>query len=143
MGMTNENAFVEQSYFYDEFGNSLGSWGSVSNHYLYTGQEYDGDITGLYNLRARYYDRSIGRFISEDPIRYLQYKDSRPILILLRNSLYFSYFHSYPLNPQNSNPFLYVINNPLTWFDPFGLQFIPSFGKMSCCEEYLWNLFFV
>jgi hypothetical protein len=53
IGMTTENASVEQSYFYDEFGNSLGSWGSVSNHYLYTGQEFDGDISALYNLRAR------------------------------------------------------------------------------------------
>lgn len=58
---------VEQSYFYDEFGNSLGRWGSVSNHYLYTGQEYDGSISELYNLRARYYDMRIGRFVSEGP----------------------------------------------------------------------------
>ncbi len=30
MGMTNESGNVEQSYFYDDFGNSLGSWGNVN-----------------------------------------------------------------------------------------------------------------
>ena len=66
MGLTNEGGNVEQSYFYDEFGNSFGSWGSVGNHYLYTGQEYDGSISGLYNLRARYYDMRIGRMESSE-----------------------------------------------------------------------------
>lgn len=57
----------------DEFGNSLGSRGNVGNHYLYTGQEYDGSITQLYNLRARYYKPSIGRFFSEDLIELMNH----------------------------------------------------------------------
>ena len=33
----------------------------------YTGREFDSE-TGLYYYRARYYDPTTGRFISEDPI---------------------------------------------------------------------------
>jgi len=97
MGLTNESGNVEQSYFYDGFGNSLGSYGSVSNHYLYTGQEYDGDITGLYNLRARYYDMRIGRFVSEDKVSPLR------------------------IFPQTSNNYIYALNSPLNLVDPLGL----------------------
>jgi len=97
MGMTDESGNVEQSYFYDEFGNSLGSYGSVSNHYLYTGQEYDGDISSLYNLRARYYDMSVGRFVQEDPIGHIVTK-----------------------NPINLNPYIYVSDNPINYIDPSG-----------------------
>ncbi|MCK4234156.1 RHS repeat-associated core domain-containing protein [candidate division WOR-3 bacterium] len=102
---------VERSYFYDEFGNSLGSWGSISNHYLYTGQEYDGEISSLHNLRARYYDRSIGRFISEDPV--------------WQNTVYFNRFGFFCkdfLSPQDFNPYLYVSNNSVNMIDPTGLK---------------------
>ncbi len=102
VGLTAENTFVEQSYFYDEFGNELASWGSVSNHYLYTGQEYDGSISQLYNLRARLYDMRIGRFVVEDPIK---------------QSL---------KEPQSLNEYTYVSNNPLDFSDILGL------GKSQC-----------
>jgi len=101
MGLTNESGNVEQSYFYDEFGNFLGSWGSVTNHYLYTGQEYDGSISSLYNLRARYYDMRIGRFVSEDPILGVS-------------------IHIPALNPHDMNAYLYVLSNPINFIDPLG-----------------------
>ena len=37
----------------------------MSNPFKYTGEVY-GEESGLYYLRARYYDPSIGRFIIED-----------------------------------------------------------------------------
>jgi len=40
-----------------------------ANTTLYTGRELD-TATGLYYYRARYYDSSLGRFISRDPIGY-------------------------------------------------------------------------
>lgn len=133
MGMTDDTMLskVEQSYFYDEFGNSLGSWGSVSNHYLYTGQEYDGSISGLYNLRARYYDMRIGRFVSEDPI--LQ---SRNIFLLQDNdlckwSIQPNYFKYYKFIPQFNIMYVYVANNPINYSDISGLQ---SFEWMQCCD---------
>ena len=71
--MTNENGAFERSYFYGEFGNLMSNYGSVANHYLYTGQEYEGSITELYNLRARYYAPEIGRFVSEDPLLQINF----------------------------------------------------------------------
>lgn len=40
--------------------------GTFGNYYLYKGYYYDFE-TGLYYLNARYYDPSIGRFLSRDP----------------------------------------------------------------------------
>lgn len=113
MGMTDGTMLlkVEQSYFYDEFGNSLGSWGSISNHYLYTGQEYDGSISSLYNLRARYYDMRLGRFVSEDPIWQS---------MIAMNTFGFSCRQS--ILPQDFNPYPYVVNNPVNMIDPAGLR---------------------
>jgi RHS repeat-associated protein len=109
IGLTDGSMFspVEQSYFYDEFGNELGSWGSVSNHYLYTGQEYDGSISNLYNLRARLYDVRIGRFTSEDAV--------------IHSTFQFKFLNSYYLFPQNNDPFLYCLNNSINYVDPMGL----------------------
>jgi RHS repeat-associated protein len=99
MGLTDTNKTFVQSYFYDDFGNLWGEWGNVENHYLYTGQEYDDEISGaeLYNLRVRYYDTGIGRFISEDPA--------------------IGYIHL----PQQRNRYPYVWNMPITLTDPLGL----------------------
>ncbi|MFT3883602.1 MAG: putative Ig domain-containing protein [Gemmatales bacterium] len=52
---------------YDSFGNILHQTNSsVADRYLFTSREYDAEL-GLYYYRARYYDPSIGRFLSEDP----------------------------------------------------------------------------
>jgi len=131
MGLTNESGNVEQSYFYDEFGNSLASYGSVSNHYLYTGQEYDGSITGLYNLRARYYDMSIGRFVSEDPITKIGLSDCLTHAYESSPSLWAD-------QPQRINAFIYVANNPMNWIDPGGLfMFRSPKIPLSVCDLYL------
>ncbi len=45
------------------------SSGNTINPFRYTGREYDSE-TGLYYYRARYYDPSTGRFLSEDPISF-------------------------------------------------------------------------
>ena len=121
MGLTNENGAVEHSYFYDEFGISLGSWGTIDNHYLYTGQEYDGSISSLYNLRARYYMPDIGRFISEDPVLnpgLLQLNFGVACrhhqIVSLSNILFIG-------DPQLKNAYVYVSNNPINKKDISGL----------------------
>ena len=53
-------------YIYDAYGNAISDNGEDDNPYRYCGENYD-EETGLYYLRARYYDPSIGRFMSEDP----------------------------------------------------------------------------
>ncbi len=51
--------------------------------------------TGLYDLRARWYDPGLGRFISPDPVRT-------------------------PYNPAGLNPYVFGMNNPLRYTDPSG-----------------------
>lgn len=50
-------------------GKQTASSGSLTNPFQYTGREFDTE-TGLYYYRARYYDPSTGRFLSEDPIGF-------------------------------------------------------------------------
>jgi len=68
--LTNGTGQLAQTYTYDSFGNTTHSTGSLTNPFQYTGREFDTE-TGLYYYRARYYDPSIGRFISEDPVRLI------------------------------------------------------------------------
>src|SRR5436305_10884532 len=60
---------LSDSFAYDAFGNLGSSTGSFAQSFRYTGREWDSEA-GLYYYRARYYDPTIGRFISEDPIRF-------------------------------------------------------------------------
>jgi RHS repeat-associated protein len=60
---------IANTYTYDSFGNLTASTGSLVNPFRYTARESDTE-TGLYYYRARYYDPSLGRFLSEDSIRF-------------------------------------------------------------------------
>jgi RHS repeat-associated protein len=70
--------------------------GSVPTDIKFTGQRLDD--TGLYYYGARYYDPTIGRFTSVDPLV------------------------SDIFNPQTINPYSYCLNNPLKYIDPTGRQ---------------------
>jgi RHS repeat-associated protein len=52
----------------DPFGNTTVTSGSFANEFQYAGRENDG--TGLYFSRARYYNPTLQRFVSEDPIGF-------------------------------------------------------------------------
>ena len=80
-------------YTYDPFGNTTVT-GSSANPYQYTGRENDG--TGLDYYRGRYYNPSLGRFISEDPIGF----------------------------GGGINLYAYVGNSPLSFRDPFGYSMV-------------------
>ena len=56
-----------RSYGYDPFGVPSSYEPDVVTRHRMAGREYDGE-TGLYFMRARYYDPKLGRFLSEDPI---------------------------------------------------------------------------
>jgi RHS repeat-associated protein len=60
---------VSGSYEYDAFGAVRAQTG-VTTERSYTGEQ--NDPTGLEYLRARYYDASTGRFLSQDPVPLLQ-----------------------------------------------------------------------
>jgi len=67
--LSNSSGADAETYTYDSFGNLTASTGSLTNRYRYTGREFDAE-TGLYYYRARYYDPSGGRFLSEDPVQF-------------------------------------------------------------------------
>ncbi len=57
------------TYEYDVFGTVRAQTGATTE-WSYTGEQ--NDPTGLEYLRARYYDASTGRFLSQDPLPLLQ-----------------------------------------------------------------------
>jgi RHS repeat-associated protein len=67
--ITDSTGAVAEGYSTDAFGNSTKKVGTLLNSVRYTGRDWDHE-TGLYYYRARYYDQSSGRFLSEDPIRF-------------------------------------------------------------------------
>jgi RHS repeat-associated protein len=93
--LTDGNGAVTDRYTYDAYGNLLSSQGSTVNPYRYTGQYFD-SLTGLYDLRARYYDPTTGRFTSADTAD-----------VSLDN-------------PTELNRYLYVDSNPVNAIDPTG-----------------------
>ena len=73
---------VANSYSYDSFGKLTASTGTLTNSFQYTGREFDQETTIYFN-RARYYDPSMGRFFSEDPIKFAGGPD---FYVYVRNS---------------------------------------------------------
>ena len=65
--LSNTAGQVTDSYVHDAFGNLVADAGSTPNDYLYNGQQADPE-TGLYYLRERYYDPTVGRFLGLDPV---------------------------------------------------------------------------
>jgi RHS repeat-associated protein len=64
LSVTDNSGNTLAQYKYEPFGNTTIS-GSSTNPYQYIGRENDG--TGVFSLRARYYNPASGRFLSEDP----------------------------------------------------------------------------
>ncbi|GEM_PF-6641339 len=90
--LTDSGQNIAEAYKYDSFGN-LQIPPTTGNPYTYISREYDSE-TGLYYYRMRYYDSTIGRFITADPIGFL----------------------------GGENFYSYVLNNPINFFDPVGLK---------------------
>ncbi|MFQ9317668.1 DUF6443 domain-containing protein [Dysgonomonas mossii] len=69
--------------------------------YKYNGKELD-QMHGLnlYDYSARYYESAVGRFTSVDPLAELHYDNS---------------------------PYAYVLNNPIKYIDPFGMDTIYAY----------------
>ena len=90
------NGYKANNYVYDEYGNIIiVSSSTFFNEETYTGAKLDTD-TGLYYMNARYYDPSLGVFLSNDTYK---------------GSIYSSITH---------NLYSYAGNNPVSFIDPTG-----------------------
>ena len=97
--VTNGSGSVAWRVSYASFGEaSADPSSSLAFNVRLPGQYFDGE-TGLHYNRFRYFDPAVGRYISTDPLR----QRARP------------------------NVYEYAFNNPLNFFDPFGL-----YGTQSC-----------
>jgi RHS repeat-associated protein len=103
-GLTNSSGSLTDSYAYGAFGDLKNSTGITANNYRYTGQQFD-SLTGLYSLRARYYNPNEGRFLSRDT------------------------WGVNLVNPIELNRYGYVANNPINLSDPSGLVATVSYAK--------------
>jgi RHS repeat-associated protein len=83
---------IQTAYTYEPFGETTTSGAATSSAYAFTTRESDG--TGLYFYRARYYDPTVKRFLSEDPIGF---------------------------EAGDANVYSYVFNGPTLWTDPSGM----------------------
>ena len=101
--VTDGTGAVIATFRTDEFGIPTSSTGASGSPFRYTGEPLD--ASGLTYLRARYYDPSIGRFMSRDP------------------------FAGFASSPLSLNRYRYVENTPATWSDPSGLT--PSSNVLS------------
>ncbi len=75
-GLVSTGGSLSDTYSYDPWGQSNGSSGSTYNPYRYTGA-YSDDATGLYQMGARYYQPSAGRFTQLDPMESTIYDGQR------------------------------------------------------------------
>ena len=89
---------VQNDYRYDAFGQRIAGQENIPNRLRYNAQIED-DLTGLYYLRARYYNTGIGRFTQEDVI----YNDGL-------------------------NLYAYCNSNPVMYSDPSGYSCEPKEG---------------
>lgn len=102
IAITNKSGTLVEQYAYSAFGEMRIFDGSgveiqnsqVGNIFGFTGREFDSE-SHLYYYRARYYDPSLGRFISADPIGF---------------------------GGGDANLYRYVFNNALILKDPTGLS---------------------
>jgi RHS repeat-associated protein len=90
--LTNSAGALANTYSHDSFGKLTASAGTLTNPFQYTAREFDQE-TGIYFYRARYYDQTSGRFLSEDPLEF---------------------------GGDGANFYAYTLNNPVNYVDPMG-----------------------
>jgi len=90
--LSNSAGALANTYVYDSYGNLSASTGTLINSFRYTGREFDSE-TNTYYYRARYYDQTTGRFLSEDPFQ---------------------------MSGDGPNFYSYTLDNPVNYVDPMG-----------------------
>jgi fibro-slime domain-containing protein/RHS repeat-associated protein len=95
MALSDQIGLIIDKYVYDSFGLTFRKNGDINNLYLFAGEQADLN-TGLDYLRARYFNKSNGRFISRDT------------------------FEGFSKQPITLNKYLYGNTNPINFVDPSG-----------------------
>ena len=108
VALTDMTQAIVNSYAYEPFGTVINQQEAIPQPFKFVGQYgVMAEPNGLYYMRARYYDPSVGRFISEDPIGF---------------------------GGGDANLYAYARNNPVNLVDPFGL--CPG-DKQACIDRFL------
>ena len=89
--LTDSSGIPAQKYSYDSWGNLTSESGYVENNYRFQTKEYD-ERSGLYYFGARYYNPEFRRWTQKDPLKMI----------------------------DGPNMYLYCLNNPVNFYDPFG-----------------------
>ena len=117
VGLTNNSGDVTKTYRYDAFGVEINPDPNDKNPWRYCGEYLDLE-TNTYYLRARYYQPSTGRFLSEDTHWHsgnMIYGDNpRDPLGLNR------YTPDITAIRQSGNLYVYCMGNPIRFVDPTG-----------------------
>jgi RHS repeat-associated protein len=96
IGLSDSDGSYANSYSYLPFGERLSRTETIANPFQYIGQlGITTDSTGLEFMRARFYDSSLGRFTTVDPI---------------------------DIDGEDTNFYRYVRNNPVSAIDPLGTR---------------------
>jgi len=106
LALLDESGDIVESYRYDGFGRmgvfdgtgeELTSGTAVGNPFGFACKRYD-PTTALFHFGARWYDPALGRFISPDPLGFV----------------------------DGPNPYAYCAGDPVNFVDPWGLRAGPS-----------------
>ena len=90
------------TYTFDAYGNLSAVTGSATNPLRFAGQYFDGE-SGMYYLRARYYEPNLGQFITRDPLTH-----------------------------TTRQPYSYAADDPLNTVDPTGLVCFQFWDPAKC-----------
>ena len=104
VNLTDSTGAITKSYKYDAFGVEQNVDDADDNAFRYCGEYYDSESGTIY-LRARYYDPTIGRFISRDSVT------------------------GENTDPLSLNLYTYCHNNPILGVDPSG--HLPNWAKFA------------
>ncbi|KPV61171.1 hypothetical protein QJ48_01470 [Paenibacillus sp. A3] len=115
VGLTDGSGNILNQYTYDIWGNPLTVTEQVPQPFRYSGEFWDNSAHFQY-LRARWYDPSVGRFMSQDT------------------------YEGDIANPLSLNLYTYAHNNPIRFTDPSGhWVYGPDLGDILDGAVNAWN----